>query len=222
MKNSISIMKYVFCVIGLTILTQVFFIYQEKKAFVEKADVVRGIVLDGSTDKTFASFITKEGKQIKFYSHNNFLSYDEGESVEVLFDPENPNKAEINSFDTLYLGVSVLGFIGSVFFLTGFLFFRSDDTKQKKIKFLKQGGKQIATKFIDVQLNLSTTVNDSHPYFICSEWEDIKTNKKYFFESDDIWFDPTEYLKTDEIKVLIDPKNPERYYMDISFLPIPK
>jgi hypothetical protein len=116
------------------------------------------------------------------------------------------------------MGVSVLGFLGAVFFLTGLSFFRSDYSKRKKIDFLQQSGKRITTKFIDVQVNMNVTVNGSNPYFICTEWLDPKTNETYSFESDDIWYDPTDLIKTEEIRVTIDSEDPTRYIMDISFL----
>lgn len=216
-------MKYIFCIIGLVIWVQVFYIYQQDRVFIEKANVVSGTVLSNSTnDRTFVSFVTKEGRQIKFSSNtgNNPSGYNEGESVEVLYDPENPNNASINDFYTQYLGVSVLGFLGAVFFLTGFSFFLSNHSKQRKIEFLQQSGTCITTKFIDVQIDLGVSLNDSNPYFICTEWLDPKTNKIHLFESDNIWFDPTEFIKTDEINVLIDRNNPNKYVMDVSFLPL--
>lgn len=207
---------------GLMIWAQTFYIYHKNREGIEKANLVSGIVLsDSANDRTVVSFVTKEGKRIKFSSNtsNNPSGFTKGERVEVLYNPSNPNDASINDFYTLYLGVTILGLIGAVFFFTGFSFFRSDRSKQKKTDFLQQGGKSIITKFIDVQVDLGVSFNDSNPYFICTEWLDPKTNKILFFESDNIWFDPTEYIKTDEIKVVIDSKNPDNYYMDISFLP---
>ena len=223
MKNSFSGLKYIFFIIGLVIWTQVFYIYQKGRNFTEKANLVSGTVLsDSANDRTIVSFVTKGGKQIKFSDNtgNSPSGFIEGESVEVLYDPANPNNASINDFYTLYLGVTVLGFIGAVFFFTGLSFFLSDRSKQKKTDFLQQSGKSITTKFIDVQVDLGVSFNDSNPYFICTEWLDPKSNKILFFESDDIWFDPTEFIKTDEIKVLIDPHDPKKYTMDISFLPL--
>jgi hypothetical protein len=221
MKNSLSIMKYIFCIIGLIILLQTFYIYQEKKTFLEKANIASGIVVDNSTSETpLVSFKIKDGGQkVIFYGSNNVISYKDNESVEVLYNPDNPNEAEINEFSSLYLAILVLGGIGAIFFLTGFSFFLFDYFKQKKINFLKQSGRSIVTKFIDVQLNLNVSVNGSHPYFICSQWLDSKSNKVYNFESDDIWFNPEDFIKNEEIKVIIDPQAPTRYFMDISFLP---
>ncbi|MDQ6471855.1 DUF3592 domain-containing protein [Flavobacterium sp. LHD-80] len=221
MKSSISIMKYIFCIIGLVLLAVAFSKYQEKMAFIKKAAVGQGKIEDiVSDDTSIVSFTTKKGKQIQFTSYNsiNPLSNDEDKIVEVLYDPVNPTKAKVNNFGSLYLASSVLALAGTVFFLTGFSFFRSDYFKRKKIYYLHQNGKRIATKFNGLQLNMHVTVNGSHPYFICSKWLDLTTNKTYLFESDDIWLDPTEFSITHEIIVLIDPKDPNRYHMDISFL----
>ncbi len=221
MKSSISIMKYIFCIIGLVLLALAFSKYQEKMAFIEKAAVGQGkIEAIVSDDTSIVSFTTKKGKQIQFTSYNsiNPLSSNEEKNVEVLYDPVNPTKAKVNNFGSLYLAPSVLALVGTVFFLTGFSFFRSDYSKQKKIYSLQQNGKSIMTKFVDVQVNMNVTVNDSNPYFICSEWLDSKTNKMYYFESDDIWYNPTDLIKNKEIKVTIDLKDPTRYMMDISFL----
>ncbi|WP_433832145.1 DUF3592 domain-containing protein [Flavobacterium anhuiense] len=219
MENSNFIFKYGFCIIGLVLLVQALIVFYEKISFIEKANVAQGIVLDSSSnDKTFAAFTTKGGKQITFSSYNNFGGYDAGKSIEVFYDPENPYNAKINSFSVLYLGVLILALMGSVFFVTGFSFFRSDFLKQKKIQFLKQNGRHIITKFSQLKLNVNEKANGSYPYIICSKWLDPETNKMYVFESENIWLDPTEFDVKNEIMVLIDPNNIKTYYMDISFV----
>ncbi|WP_343584570.1 DUF3592 domain-containing protein [Flavobacterium sp.] len=222
MKNSISIGKYIFCIIGLIIWVQAFYIYKEKQTFLEKLSTVSGIVVDeAETNSPTISFVTKDGRQIQFRpdSNNNPLNYSPGEKVEVLYDPSNPKIAKLNAFFFLYTGILVLGIFGAVFFLVGFSFFRSDYLKRKKIHFLQQNGKRIVTRFKGLQLNMHVTVNSSHPYFICSKWLDSRNNKTYAFESEDIWLDPRDFEVPQEIEVLINPLNPEEYYMDISFLP---
>lgn len=214
-------MKYIFCIIGLVIVVQAFIIYQEKRPFIEKAAVAKGkIELIVSDDTCIVSFTTKKGKHVQFNSYNSFNPFGDNEekNVEVLYDPENPTRAKVNNFGSLYLGISVLGLMGTVFFLTGLSFFRKDYSKQKNIKFLKQYGKSITTKFNGLQLNMHVTVNGSHPYFISSKWLDLVTNKTYLFESENIWLDPREFSIPNEIIVLIDPKDPNKYQMDISFL----
>ncbi|WP_347049541.1 hypothetical protein [Flavobacterium olei] len=90
--------------------------------------------------------------------------------------------------------------------------------KQKRIDDLKFNGKQITTKFDNVALNTSYKVNGRSPFVIYSQWLNPSTNELHLFKSENIWFDPANYILTEEIKVLIDPVNPKKYYMDISFL----
>ncbi|MBL0738359.1 DUF3592 domain-containing protein [Flavobacterium sp. GN10] len=223
MKNSISIMKYIFCIIGLIIWVQAFYIYKEKQTFLEKLSTVPGIVVDEvETNSPTISFVTKDGTQIQFTpdSNNNPLNYSPGEKVEVLYDPNNPKTAKLNAFFFLYLGILVVGIMGAIFVLVSFSFFRSDYLKRKKKHFLQQNGKRIVTRFKGLQLNMHVTVNSSHPYFICSKWLDSINNKTYVFKSEDIWLDPKDIVIPQEIEVLIDPLNPEEYYMDISFLSV--
>jgi hypothetical protein len=62
-------------------------------------------------------------------------------------------------------------------------------------------------------------VNGRSPYHIISQSPDPASNTVRVFESENIWFDPSEYIKEETIDVLVDPNNPRKYVMDISFLP---
>lgn len=227
--KTFSILKYVFLVIGLALLTGAFFLYQNKKAFLEKADTAQGTVIEllqsrsdnSTTYKPLVSFKTKEGRQIEFTSSvsSNPPGYDEGETVEVLYDPADPKDANINGFASLWLGPLILGILGAVFSLVGFLIILFKNLKQRKSQYLLDNGRRIATKFESVQFNSSYEVNGRSPFQIYSQWLDTNTNELYVFKSDNIWFDPTDFIKTEEIKVMIDPHNPKKYFMDISFLP---
>jgi len=59
-----------------------------------------------------------------------------------------------------------------------------------------------------------------HPYVIRCKWMQNSTNKVYYFKSKFIRFNPTTYLgERKQYDVYIDPNDPNKYYMDISFLP---
>lgn len=224
-----KIIKYVFLIIGLALLGGAFFLYQNKQTFLEKAITVKGTVTEllpsrsdnSTTYKPVVSFTTKDGKQIQYTSSvsSNPPSYEVGETVEIFYDPADPHDANINGFASLWLAPLILGFIGTIFFLIGFSFFLFGKLKQKKIEDLKFNGKTIATKFDHVQLNSNYKVNGRSPFLIYSQWLNPATNELHLFKSEDIWFDPTNFIPLEEIKVLIDPVNPKKYYMDISFLP---
>lgn len=230
--KAITIIKYVFLTIGTAMLAGAIYLYLDKQTFLEKAEVAQGKVVEMLSSRSNNSimyrpvfeFTTKDGQKIEFTSSvsSNPPSYSEGESVEILYDPSNPNKADINGFSSLYLGPLILGILGTVFFLIGFLIILFGYLKQKKSQYLLNNGKRISTKFENVQLNTNLSVNGRNPFQICSQWLDTTTNELYVFKSDNIWFDPTDFIKTEEIKVMIDPNNPKKYFMDISFLPVIK
>ncbi|RZJ47761.1 MAG: DUF3592 domain-containing protein [Flavobacterium sp.] len=224
-----KIIKYVFSIVGLALLIGAFFLYQNKKSFLEKAITVEGTVTEllpsrsdnSTTYKPVVTFTTKDDKKIEYTSSvsSNPPSYHVGEKVEIFYDPADPYDADINGFFSLWLAPLILGIMGSIFFLIGFSIILFGKMKQKKIEDLKFNGKRISTKFDHVQLNSNYKVNGRSPFLIYSQWLNTTTNELHLFKSEDIWFDPTDFIPSEEIKVLIDPANPKRYYMDISFLP---
>jgi hypothetical protein len=62
-------------------------------------------------------------------------------------------------------------------------------------------------------------VHGRSPYQIVSQSSDPASNTVRLWQSENIWFDPSEYIKGEAIDVLVDPNDPRRYIMDISFLP---
>jgi hypothetical protein len=46
---------------------------------------------------------------------SNPPQFKEGQTIDVLYDPENPNKARINKWFNLYFVPMLLGFLGLVF-----------------------------------------------------------------------------------------------------------
>ena len=72
---------------------------------------------NGSVGRPVFSFIDDKGMThtIINSSGSGFYSFEDGESVKVLYDKEEPNNAMINSFTTLWLGPISVGFIGAIF-----------------------------------------------------------------------------------------------------------
>jgi hypothetical protein len=112
-----------------------------------------------------------------------------------------------------------LGGIGAVFFLVGFSIILFGSIKGKKIEYLRKNGIPIKAKVQSVKTNDSFEVNGRNPYQIYAQWKNPATSELHIFSSENIWFDPTDHIKNDEITVLIEKDNPNKYYVDISFLP---
>lgn len=140
-----------------------------------------------------------------------------GESIEAGAEMEELLKSSNNSSD--FVGAMIIGVIGLVFFIIGGSIIAYGIRKKNILKKLKQNGMKIEADFQNVSVNTSLAVNGEHPFVIISQWQNPKTSELHIFKSDNIWFDPTDFIKTDKINVLIDRENLKRYSVDLSFLP---
>jgi len=227
--KTISVVKYVFTVVGLGMLVGSFLLYSNTQAFLQSALTASGEVVelvrsrsgDSTTYKPVVEFKTKTGMLIEFTSSSgsNPASYSEGDIVEVLYQDSSPEKAKINSFFSLWGGTTILSVLGSVFFIVGFSIISFGKIKANKIEYLKMNGISVIAKYQSVEINQSLEVNGKNPYKICAQWTNPTTSELHVFSSDDIWFDPTDHIVNDEISVLMEKDNPKKYYVDISFLP---
>lgn len=104
--------------------------YFREQSFLERAEVVTGTVTDytlsssnnsGTTYCPVVDFTTKNGEPVKYYANvcSWPSSYDIGEQVEVLYDPQDITDVQMNGFWSKYTGVVVDGCIGLLFFLLG-------------------------------------------------------------------------------------------------------
>jgi hypothetical protein len=81
--------------------------------------------------RLLVEFTTKQGKATKFESKasNNLPAYTEGEQVEILYNPESPQSAVINSWGEIWGGLTIAIGVSSVCVLFGgwlmFMFFPS-------------------------------------------------------------------------------------------------
>ena len=129
-KRQILAVIYVCFIPGLTLLVGAFYLFQQKLNFIEKATIVYGTVIEsiplagnknGSLYYPHVSFITKSGKPIDFTSNvgSSLPTYIAGSPVKVLYDPTNPNKAEIDGIYGYIVDPMLLGGLGVFFLLMG-------------------------------------------------------------------------------------------------------
>ena len=227
--KTIAIIKYVFLLVGIGMLAGALSWYQNTQSFVAQALKAEGTVVellrssssDSTTYRPVVHFSNQNGEQIEFTSSagSNPPSYSKGEKVEVLYLPTEPQNAKINGFFSLWGGPLIIGGIGGVFFLIGAGILLVSLLKGRSDEYLKKHGTPIETEFQSVGINKSLTVNGRSPFLILTQWLNPATSELHIFESNNIWFDPTNHIKTKKIRVFIDRKNPKKYYVDLSFLP---
>lgn len=226
----VSILKYLFSIVGLGLLVGTYYVYKNTEDFLKSSQLANGTVVElvsstsdeGSTlYRPTIEFVTDEGKTIQFTSDvsSNPPTYKMGEVVEVYYQIDMPQRAKVNGFFSLWGGHLIMGGIGFSLFMVGFSMVVTSTRKNKKIQTLKASGKRVKAKIKHIGLNTSHKVNGRSPYQIHAQYLDPSKNKVHIFKSENLWFDPTDYVNEEEITVLIDRNNPKKYYVDVSFLP---
>jgi len=227
--KTVSLFKYVFTITGALMITGAFLFYLNTRDFVNSATLANGTVVenirsrssDSITYKPVLRFRTHTGRTIEFTSSvgSNPATYSRGDVVEVLYQSSSPDQARINGFFSLWGFSLILALLGFGFSVAGLSIVLFGILKVKKVKYLKRHGVPVLAKFQGVNVNDSIRVNGRSPYQISAQWQNPYTSEIHTFNSDNIWFDPTDYINRNDITVLIDKKNPDRHYIDISFLP---
>ena len=230
----LKLVSAVFSTIGVGMLVASLFILANTRSFIARAVEAPGKVIDlersrsssssGSSSTTYrpvVEFTTATGKRIEFTSSvgSSPPSHHVGEAVTVLYSPAQPQSARIKSFFQLWFGFLLVIALGAVFAAIGLTMIFLRVRGRQRADWLRQHGRRVRTSFTGVELNQSLRVNGRSPYHIVSQAADPATNAVRVFQSENIWFDPSEYIKGETIEVLVDPNDPKKYVMDISFLP---
>jgi hypothetical protein len=156
-------------------------------------------------------FTTKSGKAVEFGTQwsSNPPEFDLGEQVPIAYSVANPNEVRVAKRGWSSV---VMFCLGSLFlFLGGRVFY-----VRRRSKRLLREGTPIRTTLFKVTLNPAVSVNDAHPWLIVTQWRNPRTRAKRFYQSENLWSDPTPHLSGEPIVVYVDPKRPGHYVMDLS------
>lgn len=229
----------IFPLTGIGMLIGAFSSYRNTSSFVKEASRAEGTVVDivlvdmgvntrrtSSVYKPTINFVNHEGEKVEFTSSvgTNPPSYSKGQKVEILYRPTEPQNAQINDFGSLWSDSIILAGMGGGFFILGIIVVITfalalSGLSDRKNEFLKKSGVPIQTKLQSVEINTSLSVNGVHPFVVLTQWHNPSTSEQHIFRSDNLWFDPSDYIKSERITVFIEENNPKKYYVDLSFLP---
>jgi hypothetical protein len=228
MPLPVKIVRAIFFAVGLVLLclgvsTAVSRFRLKENAVTAGGRVIRlqpGSGRHGTVYYPVIQFATPDQQKIIFRGNQGSrpAAFHLDESVEVLYDPDDPHHAYINTF---------MEFWGSSVFLFGFGcvlvaipagIFLSQARARSRSQWLKQNGRRIATQFQNVERVGNVRVGRNSPYRIVSRWQDPVTSRHYVFYSSNLWQDPTPFIGNRSIDVWIEPNNPDRYWLDTDFL----
>ena len=125
-----KIFVLIFGGIGAILLAIAGLVYFREASFLNRAESATGTVTDldlsssndgGSTYCPIIEFTTKAGEPVRYHANtcSSPPSYDIGEQVDVVYDPQDIRHVQMKSFWSQYTGVVVLSCIGLPFFLLG-------------------------------------------------------------------------------------------------------
>ncbi len=224
-----KLFAFIFSGVGLLLLSIAAYLFFQEKEFIAHAQTSTGKVtalrrnVDSKGGVTYypeVSYTTPDGKVHVFDSNygSNPASYAVGEEVEIYYQPGKPAEAEIKGFMSQWLAVMITGFLGTIFSTIGGGVALSLLKTRKKHQHLIIYGKKIRTKVIATERNTLERVNGRSPFVVHTQWLNPQTNQIHVFKSDNIWYDPREYMP-EFIDVMIDPDDPKKYHMDLSAPP---
>ena len=158
------------------------------------------------------TFTTPEGRAVRFESSTTNDSYDIGDRVDVLYDPDDPSDARLAALVDLWLFPVLFVLVGlGLAAVGGFLAIRrarklSGDDAQ----WLRRFGRRLEGR--------SPKVRGSEPYYLEVEIHEPMKEPRVV-ASDFVWFNPARQVrKRESIDVYVDPNDDDRYYVDLSFL----
>ena len=200
--------------------------------FLAGAERTDGTVVDLSRSKdsegsvTFSpvvSFTTAEGRTVEFVSSSGSSSpsHSEGDRVEVLYDPDDPNDARLSGFLDLWFGSLVVGVLGAAFTVfSAVVLWHMRKPRQTDVELLRSQGQRVQGTSPRAVYCDEVDVKGRSPFRVEVDVHEPAHNQVRVLASEYVLFDPAPYLKDrDTVNVYLDRKDRERYLVDISFLP---
>ena len=217
-----------FAVIGLLMLMGGSYFYLSGYSQEKSGIVVTGQIIDLSVHRSddgasYCPVVKYTDGQEEYVMESSYCSSGYrnalGDDIDVIYQPGNPDNAVIHSFGGLYGGAVILLGMGAVFALVGTLPLIIMYLRSKSGQRLLREGMPVKARFSEVILNTTININGRSPFQIVAQMHDTAANTVKLYYSHNIAFDPSPFINQEFVTVYVDKKNPDKYYMDISFLP---
>lgn len=227
--KALRIFQAVFLLVGTGALGIALVLALHTHRFIARAAQADGEVIElvgrhSSDSDTYAPVVRytpANGEPVEFTSSSssNPPAFAVGEHVRVLYLPGEPGEARIDAFFNLWGAPLILGSLGLMFFGVGAGITLYGIITRRRDEQLRSSGRPVLADYEGVRLNTSVSVNGRNPYRVLAQWRNPETARVHVFESHNLWYDPTRYMDRSQLTVYLDPRNPGRYYVDLSFLP---
>ncbi|MEM8208187.1 DUF3592 domain-containing protein [Morganella morganii] len=218
----------IFAVIGLLMLMGGSYFYLSGYSQEKSGIVVTGQIIDLSVHRSddgasYCPVVKYTDGQEEYVMESSYCSSGYrnalGDDIDVIYQPGSPDNAVIHAFGGLYGGAVILLGMGAVFALAGTLPLIIMYLRSKSGQRLLREGMPVKARFSEVILNTTININGRSPFQIVAQMHDTAANTVKLYYSHNIAFDPSPFINQEFVTVYVDKKNPDKYYMDIAFLP---
>jgi len=141
-----------------------------------------------------------------------------GDRVEVIYDINDPSNVSMDNGMDLWSLPALFGMFALTFGGVGGGMLLTVVRKKRRYAWLKTNGMMVTADFVGT-IPGRVVVNGASGWVVSAQWHSTIDNTIYTFQSDQLWADPTPFIKDKKVSVLIDPANPKRYMVDLSFMP---
>lgn len=223
-SKNIKIMMFVFLAIGICIIiggiifqvNNMKFLKTATKTEAKITNIVTSYDSDGDANHSVNVKFMVNGEEYGGILGEWSSSMYVGKTVTVYYNPNNPN--EFRSGSSGFVGFILIAF-GAVFAIIGTVFLINDKKRKNKKEDLEKNGIKVYAKINDIYKDNSYSFNGRNPYVIECSCE--YNGKIYTFISEHIWGDVktiAENKNISELEVLLNPDNPDEYYVNIEQL----
>lgn len=172
---------------GLSALSLSVYLFTNSKHLIAGGEHARGTVIafsrSGSALFPVVVFNTSKGTHVEFVgkSGSSSPSFVKGQQLDVIYKPENPTDARINTFLDLWGPPLFLTGFGTIFSLIGFAPIFIQWRRGHTTADLRLHGKPLLAEYERVAVNPAVSANGTSPYRIYVQWQDPATSEVHVF-----------------------------------------
>jgi hypothetical protein len=211
----------VFGGVGVVLLVAATVVTLSTLTFRAEALSASGTVVALDSGKPVVEFVDPDGATHRIVGNvsSNPPAFEVGERVTVRHRAGEPEEARIEGFLESWFLPTLLGGLGTVFTAIGAGFGIWELRRRRLRAWLQQFGMRVQAKYTGVMLDTSLRVNRRHPWRLTAQWQNPVTGLVHTFESDMLFWDPSDTVQRETVEVWIDPNDPSRHHLDTAFLP---
>lgn len=187
------------------------------KAQVIDLQYIRDDEGDGSWAPIFA-FRDQQGKNHIYRpnSSSNPPAYSRNEIVDIVYLPDQPERAVVDDFTGRWLLPTFLLCFGGLFAAMGGTVMAIDRSSRRAENRMRDEGTLVMAEVTGCHPDSSLNVNGRTPWRVSAQAKDETSGKYKSYLSPPIWIDLSKPLKGKSVRVMVDPSGADDYWMDLT------